>query len=322
MENARSEELVDVRRGSGRDLRERAGDHDGAGPPHRAGSRGTTATGPTETPVPTITANTVPTHTGGSLAVSGDQEGAFILDHDSYTVSIEPDFERGFARVEFGRFGLDGELGAIAFSTDPLVVEQIDFDGLAFYPDPEDCTITPGELNPAIGVASARLQCASLTDLRDAGTISLDGAVALPADLLGLRGDLPPSGGEVPVGDETLEFSDGRLLVQQVLSEETERQALFLFGDDEKSSLGFERDPETEELYLTYIVVDEELFDIADDACVVSPVELGPLNPITTVMELSIACDGLDLGSHGVVSIDTTLVVDLIFESEALAAGA
>ena len=284
--------------------------------------RGATATGPTETPVPTITANTVPTHTGGSLAVSGDQEGAFILDHDSYTVSIEPDFERGFARVEFGRFGLDGELGAIAFSTDPLVVEQIDFDGLAFYPDPEDCTITPGELNPAIGVASARLQCASLTDLRDAGTISLDGAVALPADLLGLRGDLPPSGGEVPVGDETLEFSDGRLLVQQVLSEETERQALFLFGDDEKSSLGFERDPETEELYLTYIVVDEELFDIADDACVVSPVELGPLNPITTVMELSIACDDLDLGSHGVVSIDTTLVVDLIFESEALAAGA
>ena len=50
--------------------------------------------------------------------------------------------------------------------------------------------------------------------------------------------------------------------------------------------------------------------------------ELGPLNPITTVMELSIACDGLDLGSHGVVTVDTTLVVDLIFESEALAAGA
>ena len=34
------------------------------------------------------------------------------------------------------------------------------------------------------------------------------------------------------------------------------------------------------------------------------------------------SCDGLDLGSHGVVSIDTTLVVDLIFESEELAAGA
>jgi hypothetical protein len=280
----------------------------------------TTATGPTETPVPTIAADAAPTHTGGSLTVTGDQEGAFDLDRDSYDVGIEPDFERGFARVEFGQFRLTGDSGAIFFAPEPLAVEQIDFDGLAFYPDPDDCTITPGQLNPAIGVASARLQCPSLTDIRDAGTVSLDGAVALPADLLGLRGDLPPSGGEVPVGDRSLEFSDGRLLVQQVLSEETQRQAMFLFGDDERSSLGFERDPETLALYMTYIVVDEELFDIADDACAVSREELGPLNPITTVMELSITCDGLDLGSHGVVSIDTTLVVDLIFESEELAA--
>ena len=140
----------------------------------------TTATGPTDTPVPTIAADTVPPHTGGSLTVSGDQEGAFNLDHDSYDVGIEPDFERGFAHVEFGRFGLTGESGAIYFAPEPLAVEQIDFDGLAFYPDPDACTITAGELNPAIGVASAHLQCPSLTDIRDSGTISLDGAVALP----------------------------------------------------------------------------------------------------------------------------------------------
>jgi hypothetical protein len=281
----------------------------------------TTSTAPTETPVPGVVADAAPSRVGGSLRVSGDQEGAFDLDRDSYDVGIEPDFERGFARVEFGRFGLTGDSGAIYFAPEPLAVEQIDFDGLAFYPDPDACTITPGELNPAIGVASARLECPSLTDIRDGGTVSLDGAIALPADLLGLRGDLPASGGEVPVGSETLEFSDGRLLVQQVLSEETERQAMFLFGDDEQSSLGFERDPESQKIYLTYIVIDEELFDIDDDACGVGRSELGPLNPITTVMALSITCDNLDLGSHGVVSIDTTLVVDLIFESEELAAG-
>ena len=283
--------------------------------------RGTsTATGPNATPLASITADTAPTQTGGSLAVSGDRDGTFTLDSDSYEVSIAPDFERGFARVEYGRFGLDGERGAIAFSTEPLVIEQIDLDGLAFYPDPDACTITPGELNPAIGVASARLQCESLTDLRDAGTVSLDGAVALPADLLGMRGELPRSGGQVPIGSETLAFTDARLLVQEVFTEETQRQALFLFGDDERSSLGFERDPETEAFYLTYVVVDEELFDIVDDACTVADDELGPLNPFTTVTELSIACDGLDLGSHGVVSIDATLVVDLIFEPDALAA--
>jgi len=281
----------------------------------------TTATGPTETPVPTIAADAAPTHTGGSLTVSGDQEGEFALDHDSYDVGIASDFERGFAHVEFGRFGLSGESGSIYFAPEPLAVEQIDFDGLAFYPDPDACTITPGELNPAIGVASARLQCPSLTDIRDTGTVSLDGAIALPADLLGLRGDLPRSGGQVPVGGKTLEFSDGRLLVQDAVSEETERQVMFLFGDDERSSLGFERDPESQNLYLTYIVVDEELFDIDDDACGVGRSELGPLNPITTVVELSISCDGLDLGTHGVLDIDTTMVVDLIFESEELAAG-
>ena len=284
--------------------------------------RGATATAATETPVPTITVNTVPTHTGGSLAVSGHLRGRLHPRPRFVRRRHRAGLRAGIRRVDFGRFGLDGEHGAIAFSTDPLVVEQIDFDGLAFYPDPGDCRVTPGELNPAIGVASARLQCASLKDLRDAGTISLDGAVALPADLLGLRGEPPPSGGQVPVGGQSLEFSDGRMLVQQVFTEETERQALFLFGDDEKSSLGFERDPETEELYLTYIVVDEELFDIADDACGGLRDELGPLNPITTVMELGIACDDLDLGSHGVVSIDATVVVDLIFESEALASGA
>lgn len=281
--------------------------------------RGTSSDAWSEPPAPTIAVEAIPPATGGSLSVSGDRDATFSLDHDSYDVGIEPDFERGFARVEFGRFGLEGVQGAIAFSTDPLVVEQIDFDGLAFYPDPDDCTITPGELNQAIGVASARLQCASLTDLRDAGTISLDGAVALPADLLGMRGDVPPSGGRVEIGDRILEFSDGRMLVQNALTEETERQPLFLYGDDETSSLGFERDPETADLFFTYLVIDEELFDIADDVCLVTAEDLGPVNPMTTAQQLAIRCNELDLGELGVVALDATLVIDLIVPPDLLA---
>jgi len=281
--------------------------------------RGTSSNARSEPPTPIIAAEATPPATGGTLSVSGDRDATFSLDHDSYDVGIEPDFERGFARVEFRRFGLEGEQGAIAFSTDPLVVEQIDFDGLAFYPDPNDCTITPGELNPAIGVGSARLQCGNLTDIRDAGKVSLDGAVALPADLLGMRGDLPPPGGRIEVGDRTLEFSDGRMLVQNALTEDTERQPLFLYGDDDTSSLGFERDPETAKLFLTYVVIDEELFDIADDACAVTDDDLGPANPITTVQELTIRCDALELGSHGVVAVDATLVIDLIVSPDLVA---
>jgi hypothetical protein len=252
--------------------------------------------------------------------VSGDREANFILDRDSYDISINPDFERGFARVEFGRFGLIGQEGAIHLGSEPLVVEQVDFDGMAFYPEPDACAIEPGELNPTIGVASARLDCVGLTDIRDTGTVTIEGGIALPADLLGMRGNLPPSGGRIPIGRRTLEFSDGRVLLQEVRTEETSRYALFLYGDDGASSLGIERDPESGAFYLTYIVIDEELFDIPDDACALSASELGALNPITTVLELSIRCAELDLGGHGVVALDTTLVVDLILESELLSA--
>ena len=275
----------------------------------------------TPTPFPTIAVGAVPTQTGGTLAISGDREATFRLDRASYEVAVNPDFERGFARVEYGRFGLIGESGSVHFEHDPLVVAQIDFDGMAFYPEPDACTITPGELNPSIGVVSAQLTCADLTDIRDAGSVTIDGGIALPADMLGMRGDLPPAGGQIVVGSRTLEFSDGRLLVQDVTIVGSERQPLFLFGDDETSSIGFERDDETGDLYVTYLVVDDEQFEFDDHACDVSASELGTLNPITTVLDLSIRCDEVDLGDHGVVTIDTSLVVDMIFQPGAVSAG-
>ena len=274
----------------------------------------------TQTPAQSIAPDRMPTAVGGSLAVSGARTDTFRLDRASYDVSISPDFERGFARVEYGRFGLLGEDGDVYLEAEPLSVAQIDFDGMAFYPDPDECTITPGTLNATAGIASARLECPNLEDLRGAGTLTLDGGIALPADLLGLRGDLPPSGGQIEVGDRTLAFSDGRMLVMNALTDDTRRIPLFLYGDDDVSSLGFERDPSTAQLYLTYVVIDAELFDIDDDACLVTADGLGLASPITTVQELTIRCDELQLGDHGTVTIDDTLVIDLINESESAAA--
>ena len=282
--------------------------------------RGTSTAESSPTPFPTIAVGGVPTQAGGSLQVSGDREGTFTLDRASYEVAVNPDFERGFARVEYGRFGLLGESGAVYFEHDPLEVAQIDFEEMAFYPDPDACEIMAGELNPEIGVASAHLRCAGLSDIRGEGTVTLDGGVALPGDMLGMRGDLPPAGGRIDVGSQTLEFSDGRVLVQDATIVGSGRQPLFLFGDDERSSIGFERDPHTGDLYVTYLVVDEELFEFDDDACEASPSEVGTLNPITTVLELSIRCDGLDLGDHGVVTIDSSLIVDLIVQPDPISA--
>lgn len=275
----------------------------------------------TPTPMPTISVGAAPTRTGGSLALSGDRTGSFTLDRNFYDVSIEPDFERGFARVEFGRYSLLGDAGAIHIAWDSLEVEQIDFDGLTFYPEPDACTVTPGELNPAIGVASAQLECPDLVDLRGGGTVTIEGGIALPADMLGMRGDLPPSGGRVVVGDADLEFNDARVLVQDALTEDTQREPLFLYGADDVSSIGFERDPESGQLYLTYLVVDDELFEIDDEACEVAAEDVGHLNPITTVQVLSIRCEALDLGSLGVVSIDASLVIDLIVPGDLARAG-
>ena len=274
----------------------------------------------TESPAPSIAPDVMPTAIGGSLAVTGDRTDTLPLDRASYDIGISPDFERGFARLEYGRFGLLGQEGDIYFEPEPPSVAQLDFDGLAFYPDPADCTITPGILNAAIGIASARLECPSLEDVRGAGTVSIDGGVALPADLIGLRGDLPPSGGDIEVGDRTLRFGDGRMLVMNALTDETRRVPLFLYGDDDVSSLGFERDPATGQLYLTYLVIDEELFDIDDEACRVAAEDVGPASPITTVLELTIRCEALALDSHGTVTVDDTLVIDLIDESESASA--
>ncbi len=281
--------------------------------------RGTSFESASETPLPTVAVDGVPAGTGGTLAVSGDRDATFGLDGDDYGITVSPDFERGFARVAFETYELRGDAGTIRFAAEPLVVEQIAFDGLSFYPDPEDCAVTPGELNPAIGVASARLECRGLEDIRGGGTVAMDGAVALPADLLGMRGDLPAPGGRIDAGDATLVFSDGRMLVQNATMETTGREPLFLFGDDERSSLGFERDPETGDLFLTYLVIDEEPFDIPDDACGLTTEDLGLVNPRTTATRLSIACDELDLGSHGVVPVEGTIVIDLIVPSDLVA---
>jgi hypothetical protein len=278
-----------------------------------------TADADAQRPPPTFAVEAAPEDTGGSLTVSGDRQATLTLDRDSYNVSINPDFERGFARVVYGRFGLSGEGGAIWLGGDPLEVEQIDLDGLSIYPDPDECAITRGRLNPEIGVASAGLECRDVSDVRGAATVTIAGTVGLPADMLGMRGDLPPSGGEVRVGSDVLAFDDGRVLVQDALMDDSGRQPLFLFGTDETSSLGFERDPENGDLYLTYLVVDNEQFLVDDKACEVTTTEIGVLSPITTVQEMAISCAELDLGERGVVAIDATLIIDLIIQPAAAA---
>jgi hypothetical protein len=87
-----------------------------------------------------------PTAVGGRLTVSGDTDGTLELDRDEAELGYEVDEETSSARLEDGPYRLIGDDGRITFQVDPLVVEQLEFDGLSFYPEPDECSIAPGVL--------------------------------------------------------------------------------------------------------------------------------------------------------------------------------
>lgn len=242
------------------------------------------------------TIGTVPTQVGGTLAVSGDLEAAFAVDRESVDQ----------------RYGVIGDDARIFFGSDPLSVEQMSFGGLSFFPDPDECTITPGGFNGAIGVAWATLHCADLADVRGNGVVTVDGTIGLAADMLGMRGDLPPSGGSVEVGGETLEFSEARLFTARFPAFVGRGGYNMQLEDESGTRLNFAYDPQTHALGLANVERDGVYNDVPADACAIDTREIGKLNPRTTVVEMSLQCVGVDFPGIGPVPIAGTLIVEQI----------
>lgn len=119
------------------------------------------------------------TDVGGMLTVTGDRAGLLILDREV---------------TELG-YALAGPEGRVFFGGDPLEVERISYAGLQLYVDPGECELTPGDRYDPTGVAAAELRCDAVNDIHGDGTVSIAGTVGISADLLGLRGDLPPERG-------------------------------------------------------------------------------------------------------------------------------
>lgn len=258
---------------------------------------------------PTFDLAIAPDRVGGSLEVSGDRTGTLRLDRGSADVRYEP--AGAVPELILGDLWLTGEDGQIRFSRDPAKgVSQVQYDGLSFFLDPGDCTITPGAHNAAAGLMSALLECLEIADVRDAGVISIEGVVALPADVLGDRGDLPPSGGSIDVGDTTVDFSEAGVLLDGGVDAETGRMQMGLFNDDEEY-LVIEYDPETAEYFLIAIQIADE-YAFLSEACPVAAEDLGRLNPQTTVVRFTIDCDGVDLPGGGFGTVSGSVVADII----------
>lgn len=242
----------------------------------------------------------IPTRVGGMLTVTGDRQGTFTVDRESID-------------GRFGlRYGLIGDEGRVFFDGRPLAVVQMNFDGMSFFPEPEECTIAPGQLNPAIGVGAARLQCVDVADVRGNGVVTIEGTIGIAGDRLGMRGDLPPSGGSVDIGGETLTFSEARVSVARRPAVVGGRFGSRVPAEDGDSSLGFDYDAQTHELSLVNLEVDGAFAEVAHGACAISTRELGVLNPRTTVIDVSIRCAAVDVPGLGPVPIEGSLIVEQV----------
>lgn len=277
---------------------------------------------PSASAAPTADLAVPPDHVGGVLTVDGDRTGTLRLD----TVRSDPAVavDGGPGVNVLGDVWLSGPDGRVAFSRDPAKgITKVDYDGLSFFVKPDDCAVTPGAFNATSRLMNAEVRCERLDDVRDNGTVGITGVVAVPSDLLGERGDLPPSGGSVSVGEQTLEFSEAEVMLGGVvIVGGTESIPLTLIAYDagyvdsddwwsQASVLGVEQDPQSGAYVLTSIQVRGDLMTLAAP-CPVSREELGDLNDWTRVVELRIDCQDAELSSGGSVSIEGSLVVDLI----------
>jgi hypothetical protein len=235
----------------------------------------------------------VPTAIGGTLVVTGDRDVALVVDREATDA----------------QYGVVGDDARVFIGGDPLSIVQMNLDGLSFFPDPDECTITPGRLNSEIGVASARLTCEDLADIRDNGVVSVDGVVGIAADMLGMRGDLPPSGGTVTLGDETLEFADAVLYAFPVSVIDGPDQTNMGLVDG-RTELYFSYDVQTHGIALVSIERGDEPTEVPAEACSIATRELGKLNPRTTVLELTLTCPAVELPDAGTVAINGSLIVE------------
>lgn len=240
---------------------------------------------------------------GGALTVTGDYEGTVTLTSDSVAEAYS--LEGDDARIVFG----DGS---------PATVEQASFDGWQFFPDEGQCSLTPGNLDNAIGIGFAELRCDDLEEIRGKGTVSFAGEIGMPIDRLAAR-TLPPTGGELTVGEETWTIGESYLATWQqpmiggvsdynlVLRNETSAM-----DEDVRhpSAMNFLYDIETHRLAPATIERRGDEATIPDGACTLDRAELGMHNPRTTVIELTIECPAVDVPGLGTVGISGTVVVD------------
>jgi hypothetical protein len=232
---------------------------------------------------------------GGHLTVTGDREGTLTL----------------LRETNGDRYELEGDDGRMVFEGQPATIVQISWSGLEFFPEPEDCTITPGELDDQLGVGYAEISCEGLEDIRDNGTIDLEGTVGLALTMVG-ESDLPDMGGTVTVGDETWEFPDAMLFQFAVSFGPGAEDYNMILTDEGAGVIRFRYDIQTHRLTIVEVERAGEVTELGPGACSLGQNELGRLTPGTAIVELSIDCPAVDVAGLGAVPIRGAPIIQQI----------
>jgi len=245
----------------------------------------------------------VPTAIGGELQISGAREGTITLD----------------GQVDGPTYGLGSGRARVFFESDPLAINQMSYDGLAFFPEPEECEFTVGQHNEETGLAAVQITCAELVDIRGNGTVSISGFAALPADLV-VDLDLPKTGGAVTVGDVTFEPEDPLLFIGPSFEGSGQQEiGLNLFtpdigpGAEDTAAVYFVYDGTTDTLTLTQVGLRRGLGEVAPGECESQNEELAVINPQASIWEVTFSCQSVDVSSQGSVPVEGTVIYQKVY---------
>lgn len=242
----------------------------------------------------------VPTAIGGQLTVTGAREGTIVLDQMANGPS----------------FGLRNSKTRVFFQGGPLAVSQLDHDGLSFFLDPEECQFTVGEHNEEAGLTAVQISCPELVDIRGNGTLTVEGLLALPADLV-LAEEIPDTGGVLTVDGEEWAVVAPMLMIgdRPAIAGDSEN-GLWLSDSAYTRGVFLAHDEESDTLVLTSVITEGETHEIESGSCAIDDEVLMVLNPEARLMELTISCDGIEVPGMGSVAIKGTVIYDKIYLTE------
>lgn len=239
-----------------------------------------------------------PTAPGGQLEVTGAAEGTINLERTAHGPT----------------YGLENSDMKIFFESDPLTISQMSYEGLAFFPEPEDCEFTEGEHNEESGLVGVEVSCPELVDIRDNGTITLEGILALPADLV-IKVDIPDTGGTITVGDEEWEIVDPVLVVAPSSLDDDMTAVRFpLESEEPPRTVHLSYDATADRISIVgFSVPREDLRELPTEECDINDETLMAVNPEAEIREVTISCEEVDVPDMGTIDIEGSVVYQILF---------